>query len=625
MGTVFAALIFRPDRVPEPALREGFAVALAGFDVPAPRLLVAPLAGVPGHHAAFYRSGAFPHGAEDDELDHACELFESELPPGALVVEAARALGASDPTVYAITYSDEVVHDDAWRFDAAGYARRFVREGDAGEIEAGVDTADHHEVVPIDVPVAEEASDAEWSAAVERAALPHRGSTYLAGELGWPILGSLVGALFVAERRIDERLIEPGADATAAEARRLDATLRRVEGRGTFEPPSAVTGIGPPDVYGAFVRAYDWADSADPADLYRELAIGRIEGTLRFLRSDDLHALSASPVWARAAARSLFPVASLATKALGGSARPVGWIALEPDGDALAVVRPDGRIEPAGPTFGELLRYLALGWKRRTPYEEEMPPLPSSRISSDSGNTPRTGAPYVSSTLRRSSSKSSRARAEVRDLGVAGALAREAHRDAGPEQHGVERLRQIVVGAPRDAARDARHVVDRRDDDDRQLAERRVGLHALEHVEAVEPRHGQIEQHDVAGLAREQLEGRGAALGEQHAVALPREAPREHVAVRLLVVDHEDAPALPAVRLARVDGVGVELERDVARHGRRRHGRAQRFARGAQPVGLLDLAEPIQKPLCGEVDAPEVVAGGAPLGVLEHHLDVAEH
>jgi hypothetical protein len=70
--TNLAALLFRPSEVSERALSRGFAVALAGWDVPAPRLGIAALPGIPGWSAAFYTSGA---AQGEDELDHVVELF----------------------------------------------------------------------------------------------------------------------------------------------------------------------------------------------------------------------------------------------------------------------------------------------------------------------------------------------------------------------------------------------------------------------------------------------------------------------------------------------------------------------------------------------------------------------
>lgn len=366
MPISFAALIFRPEEVPDRALAQGFAVALAGWDVPAPSLQIVELAGLPGHAVAFYDSGAkVPRGGEDEAFDLACELFEDEVPPALAVLDAAVDLGHPDARVHAITYSEGIFHDDAWRFDARGFERRFVHEGEDG-VEAGVETPDRAE----DVEVALPGSDGGDPRAIDRAVRPHRGSTFLAAELGAPVLPALMGALYAAPRRVAVRLVEPGPEAIAAEVRRLDRALRRSEGRAAFDPP-AVAGRAAPPAWEAFVRAYDWADPADPGDRYRELAIGAIEGTLRFLRRDDLVRLDADPAWLRAAAGRLYPIAKLGGSALGGGG-PESLVALAEDEDRLVLVRPNGPAAEAGPTFGELVRYLALGWSSRSDAEEDM-------------------------------------------------------------------------------------------------------------------------------------------------------------------------------------------------------------------------------------------------------------
>jgi hypothetical protein len=372
MATHIAAVLFRPEEVSERALAEGFAVALAGWDAPAPHLLIASLPGIAGWSAAFYASGAkLRRGAEDEELDHARELFEDELSPAVGVIDAATAAGHAEAVVYAILGAETALHDDAWRVDARGFARRFVREGDLG-LEAGVETADEENVEEIAIDVAEDASEDEERRAEEAAIRPHRGSTFLSAELGAPVMPALMGALFSAERRVEVRLVEPSAEAIEEEVRRLERALRRVEARGAFEPPAAVAGVATPEVYAAFVRAYDWADPADPGDAYRELAIGRVEGTLRFLREGELRALDADAGWAGAARAGVFPVARLSGSALGGSGAPKGVIGVVADRSELVLVRPGGEIALAGPTFGELIRYLALGWSKRSDAEEDM-------------------------------------------------------------------------------------------------------------------------------------------------------------------------------------------------------------------------------------------------------------
>ncbi|AKT43514.1 hypothetical protein [Chondromyces crocatus] len=373
MTTTFAALLFRPAEVPERALSQGFAVALGGWDVPAPRLMVAPLPGLPGWSAAFYASGRkVLRGAEEEEFEHACELFEDELPPALGVLDAAAALGHADAVLYAITYTEGALHDDGWRFDARGVERYFVHEEDEG-VEVGFETPEAGGAKLLEVPSTSDDSDDDEVApqVIETAAKPHRGSTFLSKELGVAVVPALVGALFMADRRVDVRLV--GADAAAIEeqVRRLNSALRRVDGRGAVASPPQVAEVIAPDTYRAFARVYDWADPADPRDLYRELAIGRVEGALRFLRAEDYQAFEADPTLRSAAQQGWYPIAQLTGSALTGASSQ-GVLALASDGDRLALLRPQGRIEEAGPRFGELLQYLALGWSKRNDAEEDL-------------------------------------------------------------------------------------------------------------------------------------------------------------------------------------------------------------------------------------------------------------
>lgn len=366
MATAFAALIFRPDLVPDRALSQGFAVALAGWDLPAPRLAIADLPGAPGWAAAFYESGQkAPRGAEDEAFDLACELFEDDVPPALAVLDAAAELGREGARVYAFTYAEGIYHDDAWRFDAGGFLRHFVHEGEEG-VEAGTESPEGAVDVDLDLPEGSK-DDAR---ALDGAVRPHRGSTFLSAELGTPAVPALVGALYLADRRVPIRLVDPAPEAVAAEVSRLNRALGRVTGRGSFAVPEAVAGRAAPAVYRAFAGAYDWADPHDPTDLYRGLSIGAIEGTLTFGRGDWLAQLDADPAWRQAAARGLFPVARILGSTLGNV--PGAIVALSGEGDALTLVRPGRRPVEAGPTLGELIRYLALGWSKRTEAEEDM-------------------------------------------------------------------------------------------------------------------------------------------------------------------------------------------------------------------------------------------------------------
>lgn len=361
MAISFAALVYKAAQVSDQALAHGFAVALAGYDVPAPTLTVVELRGLPGYAAAFYRSGMKASGATAfEETDHTAELFEDELPPALAVRDAAGdAAVGDDAVVWSLVYSEEATLDDGAKVTASGYERHFVRDGDEG-LEAGVETGEASDVTPLDP----DADDAELA--------PHRGSTFLSKSLGVAIVPALVGALYEDGRRLVVRFFDPGATSIARETERLVAVLGRVKGRGAFEPPASLGGVARAPAYHAFVEAYDWADPSDPSDLYRELAIGRIEGTLKFSRMADLERIAADPSWKPAADAGLFPIAELVSSALGPARKGGRVIALAADGESLAIVDDRGVTNVAGPTFAELLAYLALGWKKRDDIEEDL-------------------------------------------------------------------------------------------------------------------------------------------------------------------------------------------------------------------------------------------------------------
>jgi hypothetical protein len=368
MDTTFAVLLFRPAEIADRALSRGFAVALAGWDVPAPRLGIAAVPGVAGLSAAFYTSGL---GQGEDELEHVVALFEDELSPAVAVLDAAAELGTAGATVLTLVHAEDVIHDEAWRLTAKSFERHFVREGDEG-IEAGAETPEGSEItlVPVEVPAG--ASEAEERAIVERAVRPHRGSTFLSAAIGLPALPALMGALYAVERHLAVRLVEPDPASIAAETHLLDRVLGRVPGRGASTGPEAVAGVAQPAQHAAFAAAYDWEDPADPHDAYRELSIGAVEGTLRFLRAAEISALAKDPGWVAIGGPSgLYPVAKILGSALGGGGEGA-TLALASDGERLVLVRPGGLLRAAGPTFGELIRYLSLGWSRRSEAEEDL-------------------------------------------------------------------------------------------------------------------------------------------------------------------------------------------------------------------------------------------------------------
>lgn len=362
MGLSFAAVFFRPHEVSEAALRRGFAVALAGYELAAPSLSVGELPGAPGWSVAFFESGlARGAGSSAEELGLAAELFEDELPPGLAVREQARAEGC---VVHSLVYTEDLLLDDAASFSASGLRRRFVREGDEGP-EAGAQDDEETTLEQLD--------ELEDDAAFERLVAPRRGSTYLAGELGLRLLPAVAQALYLADRRLAVRLADPEPEAIEKLTLALVESLRRERGRAAFVRFPELGGAEAPPSYRAFVRTYDFEDPSDPADLYRGLAIGGVEGTLRFFRLAELESFATRADWfAGPAKRGLYPVASLLRDALGGAARAPRVLALAPDGDALRIVDDAGRDVEAGPRFGELLLYLSLGFRSRDDADEDL-------------------------------------------------------------------------------------------------------------------------------------------------------------------------------------------------------------------------------------------------------------
>lgn len=370
MSLTIAALIYRTDEIPDRALSLGFAVALGGWDVPNPRLLIAGLPDFPGFAAALYESGA----PREEEAEHAIDLFDDELSPPALVLDAAEREGRDGEELsplYALVYAEDFLHDDAWRLDDEGYQRRFVRDGEDG-IEIGVETPDDSDVRVLDAAEIEGATEAEEQARIDAAVRPHRGSTFLSGALGRNVLAALVRASFDVERKVTVRLAEPDPASIEATARALAEVLGRTPGRGAFPPPVTASGARAPAQIAAFARSYDWHDPHDPEDLYRELSIGGVTGNLRFLREAEIAAFRADPAWEPPSKEPLYPVARTVPTALGGGGPEAMFLAVAPDGDTLFRLRPGKRPEPAGPTFSELLLYLALGWKKRSAFEEDL-------------------------------------------------------------------------------------------------------------------------------------------------------------------------------------------------------------------------------------------------------------
>ncbi len=74
------------------------------------------------------------------------------------------------------------------------------------------------------------------------------------------------------------------------------------------------------------------------------------------------------------------------------------------------------------------------------------------------------------------------------------ALLLQAGADAGAQQHRIEGLAEIILGATLDAAHHAVNLVERGNHDHRNIAQRGVGLHLTEDLVAVDLRHHDVQQ-----------------------------------------------------------------------------------------------------------------------------------
>ena len=88
------------------------------------------------------------------------------------------------------------------------------------------------------------------------------------------------------------------------------------------------------------------------------------------------------------------------------------------------------------------------------------------------------------------------------------------------------------------------HLVERRDHEDRNVAEVLVALEALEDVVAVEPGHQHVEEHEIERAGGERGQRVLAAARGGDLVPLPAEATGEQLARRRVVVDDEDGAVL---------------------------------------------------------------------------------
>ena len=151
---------------------------------------------------------------------------------------------------------------------------------------------------------------------------------------------------------------------------------------------------------------------------------------------------------------------------------------------------------------------------------------------------------------------------------VAQPLLLEARADARLQQHRIDRLVQVVLGAELDAAHDVVDAFERRGDDDRQVAQLQVGHQLLEHLEAVHLRHLHVEQHAGRSGSRRSISSATRPFSADATLWPCSSRLRvEQQPVDLVVVDDQQARAVPRSRIAQLR----QRRRPRARIRRRAH------------------------------------------------------
>ena len=119
----------------------------------------------------------------------------------------------------------------------------------------------------------------------------------------------------------------------------------------------------------------------------------------------------------------------------------------------------------------------------------------------------------------------------------------EAGADAGTEEDGIKRLGHVILGAQFEAAGDAFLLIQGRDHDDRDLGEGGGGLEFGQHLVAVQAGHHHVQEDEVEAAGAGRLQRLQSAGRDRDRPAVVREAAREHVAIGVVVIHHEQMAA----------------------------------------------------------------------------------
>ena len=192
--------------------------------------------------------------------------------------------------------------------------------------------------------------------------------------------------------------------------------------------------------------------------------------------------------------------------------------------------------------------------------------------------------------------------------------------DAGDELGRLDGLADVVVGAATEALGQLAGGGAPGDEDHRDRSRGLVGLHRVEHGEAVEPRHVAVQEDHVGDGVADARERLLAVLGLQHVVAGGDQVVAHHRAHESRVVGHEHAGGglpVPAGQGGVDRGRQLLLGGALGEHGVD----VQAVARGGDRVGRAGADEDE-----GKRDGGRVLADGAQQRQAVHrrHVDVAD-
>ncbi len=113
--------------------------------------------------------------------------------------------------------------------------------------------------------------------------------------------------------------------------------------------------------------------------------------------------------------------------------------------------------------------------------------------------------------------------------------------DACHELQVVDGLGQEIVRTGLEPANAVRHLIERRDHDDRHVLRRRVALQPPADLEAVHVRHHHVEKHDVDLAVLADFKRLGAAMRDQHLEIFGQQTRFQQLHIGRHVVDYKDS------------------------------------------------------------------------------------